>query len=147
MKNEMKDICRQYNYLASELDTAYHNASYVLGLSDSAMRILYTICLGGDCCMLSDIIRLSGISKQTINSALRKLEAEGTVYLETAEGRKKKVCLTEQGKALAQRTVVQLQKMEDKILSSWTPEEQAIYVSLTERYLNDFNRMIKEIAP
>lgn len=79
----------------SELDTAYHDAALKLGMSDSVMLVLYTLCPCGGECMIGDIT--SGASKQTINSALRKLESEGSVYLEIFEGRKKKVHLTEKG--------------------------------------------------
>lgn len=80
---------KTFNYLFSEIDAAYHETAKRLGLSDSAMQILYAICNHGEQCLLSDICRLSGTSKQTINSALRKLESNGIIYLETAMGRKK----------------------------------------------------------
>ena len=66
-----------------------------LGLSDSAMRILYALCDLGDRCPLQSICRRSGLSKQTVNSAIRKLEQEGILYLEQATARAKQVCLTE----------------------------------------------------
>lgn len=69
---------QRFNLLQSEIDTAYHDAALKLGRSDSAMLVLYTLCSGGGECMLGDIT--SGASKQTINSALRKLESEGIIY-------------------------------------------------------------------
>ncbi len=66
---------KRFNYLLGEMDAVYHEISLKLGMSDSAMIILYTICDIGDCCLLTEICRLSGLSKQTVNSALRKLEA------------------------------------------------------------------------
>ena len=94
------------NYLTNEIDAAYHEAARKLHLSDSALLILYTICNHGDGCLLYDICRLSGASKQTINSALRKLEAEGIIYLETFDGKKKKVYLTEKGRQVDRKSVV-----------------------------------------
>lgn len=85
---------KRYNYLASEIDAAYHEISSKLGLPDSSMIVLYTICDSGDSCLLRDIVHNSGISKQTVNSALRKLEAEGIIYLEHAGAKNKSVCLT-----------------------------------------------------
>ena len=83
---------KRYNHLLGEIDSVYHEMSQKLGLSDSAMIILYTICNSGDRCPLQDICRLSGISKQTINSAIRKLEAENIVYLAPDGGKNKTVC-------------------------------------------------------
>lgn len=90
MEKQINVEMKRMNYLTNEIDGAYHEAALKLGLSDSGMMILYTICNNGDTCLLNDITRLSGISKQTINSALRKLENEGIVYLENFSGRKKK---------------------------------------------------------
>ena len=66
--------------------------------------------------MLKDICHNCGLSKQTVNSALRKLEKEGIVYLESVDSRHKKVCLTEEGKSLAGRTagaVIEAEGVED----------------------------------
>ena len=84
---------KRFNLLTKEIDITYHDAALKLGMSDSAMVILYTVCSYGGECLLSDMT--SGVSKQTINSALRKLEADGVVRSEVFEGRKKKVYLTE----------------------------------------------------
>lgn len=136
---------KRLNYLISETDAVYHEAYLKLGLSDSEGQILYTICNNGDSCPLSEICRLSGISKQTVNSALRKLEREGIVYLEAYAGRRKRVCLTEQGKALAERTVVRLIGIENGILDSWSREELGLYLQLTERYLEELRGQIRKL--
>lgn len=136
---------KRYSYLTSEIDTAYHGAALKLGLSDSAMRILYTICLRGGSCALSEMVSLSGISKQTVNSALRKLEKNDIVYLETINGRNKMVYLTGKGKTLAQRTAGQVLKIEEEIFSSWTAEELETYIRLTEKYLSSFKEKIMEL--
>ena len=135
----------RFNYLIAETNAAYHEASLRLGLSDSAMQILYTVCNYGEECLLSDIIRLSGISKQTANSALRKLEQDGIVYLEAVNGKMKKVCLTSKGKVLAEKTALRLIALENEIYTSWTQEELALYVDLTQRYLAAFKGKVKEL--
>ena len=109
--------------------------------------MLYTICNNGEGCQIGDICRLSGISKQTINSALRKLEAEGIVYLEASGRRKKRVCLTEQGRKLAEETVVKLIEIENGILDSWSRQELEQYLELTRRYLDSFRAKVRELEP
>lgn len=136
---------KRFNYLTSEINAAYHEAASKLGLSDSAMMILYTICNNGDHCLLSDICQLIGVSKQTINSALRKLEADDIVYLETFSGKKKMVYLTDKGKNLADKTVVRLIEIENNIFGSWTNEELEMYLELTQRYLYSFKDKVKEL--
>ncbi len=125
---------RRMNHLLGEINGTYHEAAVRLGLSDSAMTVLYTLCGEGGACPLQKIVRQSGASKQTINSAIRRLEGEGTVRLEPGEGRGKNVRLTEQGWALARRTAVPLIELEDEIYASWTKEELWMYLELTERF-------------
>lgn len=144
MEHQPSATLKRFNYLTAEINAAYHEAALLLGLSDSAMMVLYTICDSGGRCQLGEILRLTGVSKQTINSALRKLEAQGTVYLEASGGRKKTVCLTESGKALAERTVARLIEVENDIFAAWTQEDREQYLALTQRYLNDFKEKTKE---
>ena len=135
MRETTSKIMKRFNYLLGELDAVYHDMSLKLGLSDSAMNILYTICDQGDRCLLQNICRWSGLSKQTINSAIRKLETEGVVYLERAGSRNKDVCLTEQGMELADRTVGRIMQAENEIFASWTEEDVEKYLELTAHFL------------
>lgn len=136
---------KKFNHLWNEIDAAYHEVALKFGLSDSAMMILYTICNNGEECMLSDITHLSCISKQTVNSALRKLESGGILYLEPVGLRKKKVCLTEKGKRIAKETVLKVIKIENKIYSSWEKDELLMYLELTERFLRDFKEETNQL--
>ena len=89
---------RMYAYLSAEITSLYHEAAVKLGISDTVLNILYVLCERDGQCLQSDIFRLTGISRQTINSAIRKLEKGELVYLEQKEGRNTMVCLTEKGK-------------------------------------------------
>ena len=134
-------IMKRYNHLLGEIDSAYHEMSRKLGLSDSAMIVLYTICDNGTNCLLQDICRRSGLSKQTVNSALRKLEQSGAV--DTQGGRTKRVRLTEAGQSLARDTALRVLEIETEIYDSWSREELDSYITLTERYLSAFKEKIK----
>ena len=68
---------RRLNHLFAQIDVIYHEAALHMGLSDSAMMVLYTLCIEGGSCLIGKIISQSNISKQTLNSALRMLEKEG----------------------------------------------------------------------
>ncbi len=145
MGDFMNPELKRFNYLMSEIDAAYHGAALKLGLSDAGMSILYTICNYGDRCPLNDIIRLSGICKQTVNSALRKLESDGIVYLESFHGRRKIVCLTEKGKVFVKDTVFHVIQIENEIFDSWTEEELEVYMTLVEKYLRAFEAEIEKL--
>ncbi len=137
MSNNLSKDLQRYNYLNGEIEATYHEMAIKLGLSDSAMRILYAICDNGTDCPLQRIRRLSGLSKQTINSALRKLEHDGILYLESPGPKNKKVCLTESGKLLARQTAGRILALENELFASWPPEDVERYIALTETYLRD----------
>ena len=124
----------QYTYLSGEINSLYHEAAVKMGISDSVQNILYVICEQGDRCLQSEISKLTGISRQTINSSIRKLEQEGILYLEPGKGRNTIVCLTEQGKIFAAEKVLPLFEIENRIWNEWSKEEQEEYLRLTKKY-------------
>lgn len=136
---------RRFNRLISETEAVYHEIAQRLGLSDSAFQILYTLHDEGGACPLRDICILSGLTKQTVNSALRKLEAEGSVMTASSGARHKIVSLTPEGAALAERTVAQVIAIENDILGSWLPDELERYLRLTEDYLVVMRERAKEV--
>lgn len=145
MENIDQSETRRYNRLISEIDEVYHEVAIRQGFSDSVMAILYTLSDHDGQCRLPELIKLSGVNKQTINSALRKLEKDDIVYLEPAGGKSKRVCLSEKGFSAVHRTVDRVLEVEKKIYSSWSREEWELYLRLTERYLCQLREEMKEI--
>ena len=134
---------RQLNRLYTEIDAVYHEAAFRLGLADSELHILYALCNEENSRRLSDVIHESGLSKQTVNSALRKLEKDGLLYLQPEGSRSKRVCLTESGRRLCQESAGRLMSLEDAVYAEWSSDELRLYLSLTERYVNSFREKIK----
>lgn len=145
MEKTTGDDLRRFTYLSNEIDAAYHEAAVRLGLSDSALLILYILYGNGGVCSLGDIIRLSGISKQTLSSALRRLEADNIIVTETLEGRKKQVRLTQRGRHFAEKTAGRLIQIENDIFGSWSAADRNAYISLMQRYLSAFKEKAKEL--
>lgn len=135
----------QINYLVSEMDALYHQASLKLGISDSVSIVLYTIYDVGDGCLLSDVYKKSGISKQTVNSAIRGLEADQILYLEQHTGRRKKIFLTDKGKAFIQKTVAKLFQAEVQAFDTWSDEEINTYIQLMGKYAECLGRQIEKL--
>lgn len=145
MEHMNQSEARKYNRLIAEIDEVYHEVAVRQGFSDSAMAILYALSDHDGQCRLPELIKLSGVNKQTVNSALRKLEKDDIVYLEPAGGKSKRVCLTEKGFSTVHETVDRILDVEKKIYSSWSKEEWELYVQLTERYLCQLREEMKEI--
>lgn len=135
---------RMYDYLSAEITSLYHEAAVKMGISDTVLNILYALCEKEGQCLQSDIFRLTGISRQTINSAIRKMEKDGLAYLEQGEGRNTMVCLTEKGRDFSRKKILPLFQIEDKIWGEWTVDEQEKYILLTQRYRDSLKKYLHE---
>lgn len=144
MTQQSKQL-RRFNRLAGETDAVYHELANRLGLSDSAFQILYTLQSEDGACPLRDICAFSGLTKQTVNSALRKLEAEGSVTTESSGARHKTVTLTPKGAELAEKTVAKVIEIENEILGSWPAEDLEKYIRLTEEFLVSVRARAQEV--
>ena len=122
------------NTLTAESDFLYHQAALKLGVSDSMLRVLYTILDQGDGCPLADVCRQSALSKQTVNSVIRQLESAGMLTLAPYRGNAKKVMLTPQGQAYAQQTAGRLYDAEVRVYSDWSEDEVQHNLLLMQKY-------------
>lgn len=142
--NIVSEEMRRFNYLVGEIDSLYHEAALRIGLSDSAFAVLYTVCNEGSC-GISDVCRLTGVSKQTVNSALRKLEREGVITLEALDGKQKRIALTAKGSRMVKKTAAKVTEAENRVFGAWNEKERSEYLRLTERYLTDFRKEIDKL--
>ncbi|MDE6087337.1 MAG: MarR family transcriptional regulator [Oscillospiraceae bacterium] len=133
---------KRLNCAISSIHSIYHHAACQFGMSDSVMMILYTVSVMEGKCLLRDIYTLSGMPKQTINSAIRKLEQKEIIYLENQNKKAKNVCLTPKGKMLAEKTVVKLISAENHILESWTETDADLYIRLNQKYVEDLSQQL-----
>ena len=143
MQYTSRDL-RRYNHLLQETDAVYHEMAQHWGLPDSVMGVLYTLCDAGGRCSVREVCRLGGMSKQTVNSALKKLEKGGTLYLTPGPGRNTRVYLTESGAQLARDTAGRLMELENRIYASWTPEEQALFLRLNRDFAEKLTALVRE---
>ncbi len=134
MDNHLDEIISEINCLTEDVDSLYHQAAVRLGVSDSVLFVLYMLHTHGGECLLYDIYKLSGISKQTINSAIRKLEQEELVCLEKYSGKSKLVCLTERGAVRAKETAARLFEAERAAFLQWSEEELRLYLDLIKKH-------------
>ena len=145
MRIPASDALLRFNHLVGEINSAYHEAALHFGFSDSEFQIIYTLSCEGGRCLLGDICAYSGMSKQTVNSALRKLERDGILTLENYDGKKKTAVFTERGKAFADSTAAKIIASENRIYDSWGRENTELYLKMTKEYLEQFLQDIKEM--
>lgn len=136
---------KRFNCVINEIEAIYHDTAMRMGISDSVQTILYVLCENGDCCLQSEIYKETGISRQTINSAIRKLEKDGIVYLEQGQGRNTVVRLTDAGKKVADQKARPILSIENEIFNEWTEEESQLYQALTERYRDSLKKKLEAL--
>ena len=143
MTQLLSDKHRYYNYLFAEIQGVYHEYAAQMGISDSICAILYNICTQGDCCPIAKICLDTGLSRQTVHSALQKLEREAKVELQALDGKAKQVRLTQRGRAYAAEKVHPLMELEDSVFRSWPEEELDQYIRLTEQFLGGMKEKVR----
>ena len=141
----------EYNHLYKENTAIYRDLSIRMGLTESTFWILYTLRVEESPVTQSDMCAILGYPKQTVNSALKKLEQEGLLSLSGGRGRGgKPIRLTEAGIKLAEQTVDFVIEAEQRALLDLSTGEQTRLLTLMRRY-NDaltshFSAMDKEKA-
>ncbi len=126
---------KQLDSRLKENDAIYRSAAARCGLSDSAMWILYVVSNGGEEYTQQDLCRECWFPKQTINTALNNLIKDGCAELEAIPGarNRKRICLTEKGRELAENTVERLKKAEQAAFGRFTDEELNGYLDMFGR--------------
>jgi Transcriptional regulators len=126
----------ELNRLNKAISEFYHNLCVQLGISDSVFDIFYAIAALGDGCCQKDICDYAFTRKQTIHSAIHKLEKEGMLCLKPGKGREMHIFLTPSGEQFIKETIAPIITMENEALSQMLPDETDLLLSLTEKYLD-----------
>ena len=135
-----------YNNILKENDDIYRGISKIFGMPECTFWILYTLRAENVSLTQSEICDFLYQPKQTVNSALKKLEAEGYIELRCINDRRsKQIYLKEKGVALAEKTVDKVLEAEYKALFSLTDEEQREFIELLQKYTNILKSKIRNI--
>lgn len=145
------NIDREYlsklNNILKENDEIYRNAAKNSGLSDCAFWILYTLRDEGNITTQSEICSAIYLPKQTVNSAMKKLENDGYIQLlNTNDRRSKQVSLTPKGLALAEMTVDRVIARETEALSGMTPDEKETFLQSFRKYTDLLNENMQTLT-
>ena len=131
------EFLRAYNWLYKEGNAIYHRLAGHFGLSDTAFWILYSLREADHPLNQAELSAILCTSKQTVNSALKSLEGEGYIRLESAAGdrRSKEIHLTEKGLLLARESVDQVLALEERATQRLSEEERLAILALGRRHL------------
>lgn len=138
---------KAFNRIIRETDALYHTLSVRSGFSDSAFSILYTICELGDGCLQKDVCEMFAVSKQTINSAMRKLEQDGVLTLSNGRGRDRHIHLTEKGQMLVQDKILPVIAAENAVFDNMPEHDREELLRLTAAYLTLLRKQTQSFHP
>lgn len=138
MQEEKTGNCLwEYNNILKENENIYRDLARKLGLSVCQFWILYTLRTESLPLSQKDICTSLYLPKQTINSALKKMESEGYLALTSGKDhRSKGIMLTSKGILLCERTVDQIIAMERSAFADLSEEKQEFFLSLFRQYTN-----------
>ena len=146
MKNNSSKRMLEFNEVMKENNDLYSNLAKKFKMSDCMLWILYILREENKVLTQSDICNMMYMPKQTVNSSLKKMEAEGYIeLLSINDKRSKQVCLTEKGVDLANNTVDIIISKENNALSKMDKEEQALFINLFKKYKDLLKESFMEI--
>lgn len=127
---------RDIDVIYQETDRLYYELARGCGLSDSAYWILYDVLVDGGGTSLRRIGEDHCLSRQTVSSSVKSLEARGLVRLEYEEGsrRNKRVVLTDGGRAFCERLVEPAMQAEERAFRSLPEPDRREFVRLVRAY-------------
>ena len=141
MKNNSSKRMLEFNEVMKENNDLYSNLAKKFKMSDCMLWILYILREENKVLTQSDICNMMCIPKQTVNSSLKKMEAEGYIeLLNINDKRSKQVSFTEKGLDLANNTVDIIISKENNALSKMDEKEQELLINL----LRKFNDLLKD---
>ena len=139
MEQDAKRMLLEYNRETKRLDDLYRCAAKQCGISECAFWILYTLRAEERQFTQAEICEFLIEPKQTVHSALKKLEEEGIIHRENnpRDKRNKLVKLTvPKGKAYADALMREMEQAEVDAFLSLTPAQQTAITSGLEAFAN-----------
>lgn len=102
-----KEFLRGVNSIYKKNCAVYYKLASHYGLTETMFDILYFVRENEDCFTQAQLCNNLYLRKQTVNTALKKLEKEGYIYLAKDAGNRKNktIHFTEKGEILARNTV------------------------------------------
>ncbi len=138
-------LFQEYLQIDHQIDEFYHTLAQALGLSDSALWVLWSLAELGEGCTQRDVCRQFLLSKQTVHSSVRKLERDGVLSLRPGEGREVALFLTDRGRELVREKVLPTMEAERTAAAGLTEAEWRDMIRLSRKWLALFREAAASI--
>lgn len=136
MRTQASALAGELDRLYNEIDKIYHELARSSGVSDCAYWLVYALAEADGPLTQRVLASLWSYPKQTVNSALKALEAKGLVRIELETGSRKStiVALTDAGRSFAQTHIAPTMRAEEQAFEALDTAERTTLVALLRRY-------------
>lgn len=147
-REKLSAIQRAYNRAYKRSNGVYHRLAKRFGIPDTALWVLYALRESEAPLTQTEMCGILALSKQTVNSALKKLEEDGCLRLESwpEDRRSKRLYLTEKGGALAEASAGAVWDLEARAFLHLTEEERRELIRLEEKYVDALEEQEKALT-
>lgn len=132
----LREFNEKYGELSKQYDALYHRVAQRYGFSDLQHWLLYILYSESREFTQNELAELFGLPKQSLNSAVARLQKLGYVTRAACPGpgNSKTVSLTPAGRELCLHCVEPLLRAEERALDRLTAEENEQFLRLYEKH-------------
>lgn len=145
MPQDIQKLQHAFDMNIKAIDEAYGRAAKRCHLSSSSFDILYTLYAYGDGCTQKELCERCYDGKQTVNSAVHKMQRDGLLRISAGTGRNTHVHLTEAGRAYAARAIAPILEAEHAVLESFDEGERELLSHVMDTYTRRLVRALDGI--
>lgn len=145
MPQDIQKLQHAFDMNIKAIDEAYGRAAKRCHLSSSSFDILYTLYAYGDGCTQKELCERCYDGKQTVNSAVHKMQRDGLLRISAGTGRNTHVHLTEAGRAYAVRAIAPILEAEHAVLESFDEDGRELLSHVMDTYTRRLVRALDGI--
>lgn len=144
--DEYSDYAALLDQCDKEVDEIYHYYAQKHNLSDAALWILYAVYDLKNGITQAEICNCWYFSRQTINTALKRLEEQGIIELVLIPGNRKSkgIALTLEGKQMAKRIIKPLRQAENQVFAAFSDEENRMFIEMSQKRCKLLSKLVKK---
>lgn len=149
MKESIQEQLAIMNQLDKKQDELYRRYALHLGISDTTLWVLYSLCETDEVYTQNTLAETWCIPKQTLNSVINNLVQLGYVQLKPMSNARnsKTIHLTKSGIDFCNNTIEPLFQAEQTAFSRLSPSERSTAISLVKKhnlfFHEELNRLIQ----
>lgn len=151
MKNNVQEQFAILKQIEKQQDELYHRIAVQLGISETALWVLYNLCDTDEVFTQNSLAELWCIPKQTVNSAITSLVKKGYVHLEqiAAARNSKAILLTEEGTVFCRNAIMPILNAEQSAFLQLTEAERGNFIALLKKQhlflQKELNRLMEDM--